>query len=89
MKHTLKRSLYILAFLIFPLITLGQEKTEIFKLDIHNALKSSITIKKVDPISANPLKQTKVLNQVKSNELISVRAYIKTLRLKRKETILS
>ena len=68
---------------------MGQEKAEISKLDIHRALKSSITIKKIDPISANPLKQTKVLNQIKSNELISVRAYIKTLRLKRKEAILS
>lgn len=68
---------------------MGQEKAEISKIDIHSELKTEITIKKIDPISANPLQQTKVLNTIKSNELISVRAYIKSLKLKRKETVLS
>lgn len=86
---TLKRTLYIIAFLVFPIFAMGQENTEVSKVEINSALKTEITIKKVDPISANPLKQTKVLNTIKSDELISVNAYIKTLKLKRKKTVLS
>ncbi|MBT8259780.1 MAG: hypothetical protein HKO92_04505 [Flavobacteriaceae bacterium] len=83
----MKRSLYIIAFLILPLFTMGQEKNEFSKIDIQSNLKSEITIKKIEPISSNPLEQIQLLN-IKSEELISIKAYIKTLKVKRKETIL-
>ena len=85
---TLKRSLYIIAFLIFPLFTMGQEKNEVSNIEINSLLKTEITIKKIEPISANPLEQTQLLI-LKSEELFSIKAYIKTLKIKRKETILS
>lgn len=74
--------------MVFPLFALGQESSVVFKNEIKNAVKSEVAIKKVDPISANPTEQSKTLNTLKSKELISIRAYIKTLRLKRKETVL-
>jgi len=97
----MKRVLIVIAFLIVPFFASAQndskiDKTEItvevetnaiIKAEINKDLK--LTIKKVDPISINPKKQNLDLNFKKSNDIISVKAYIKSLQLKRKATVMS
>ena len=61
--------------------------TEVVKEIILN--ESELSLRKVEPISSNPKIQNKVINFNKSNDLISIKAYIKSLQLKRKETLMS
>ena len=95
----MKRVLIVIAFLIVPFFASAQidtkiEKTEtkieikadvIIKAEINNG----IAIKKIDPITTNPKKQNLDLNFKKSNDIISVKAYIKSLQLKRKASVMS
>ena len=97
----MKRVLIVIAFLIVPFFASAQndtkiDKTEItFEVEANVIIKAEInkdlklTIKKVDPISINPKKQNLDLNFKKSNDIISVKAYIKSLQLKRKATVMS
>ncbi|MBT8266528.1 MAG: hypothetical protein KJO41_06115 [Bacteroidia bacterium] len=48
-----------------------------------------ISYRKVEPISPDPIDQNKSINFIKSNELISIKAYIKSLQMKRKTTEIS
>ena len=48
-----------------------------------------IGYKKVERISKDPRIQNKVINAKKSNDLISIKAYIRSLQMKRKETLMS
>jgi len=57
--------------------------------EVNTIIKTEVVIKKVEPISINPKTQNLDLNFKKSNDLISVKAYIKSLQLKRKETLMS
>jgi len=52
-------------------------------------IKTEVAIKKIDPIGINPKTQNLDLNYKKSNDIISVKAYIKSLQLKQKETQMS
>ena len=52
-------------------------------------IKTEVVIKKIEPISINPKTQNLDLNYKKSNDIISIKAYIKSLQLKRKETLMS
>lgn len=49
----------------------------------------SLAYRKVEPISQDPKDQNKSINFTKSNELISIKAYIKSLQMKRKITLMS
>ena len=46
-------------------------------------------LKKIEPISADPRDQNRSINYGKSKEIISVKAYIRILQMKRKETLMS
>ena len=45
--------------------------------------------KKVERISKDPMIQNKVINTKKSKDIISIKAYMKSLQMKRKETLMS
>lgn len=84
----MKKTLILIAFVIAPLFTIAQNTVESKKEVKETTIKSEVVIKKVDPISANPKAQND-LNFKKSKDLISVRAYIKSLQMKRNETLMS
>lgn len=48
-----------------------------------------ISYRKIEPISMNPKDQNKNINFKKSNDLISIKAYIKSLQMKRKTTLMT
>jgi hypothetical protein len=77
----------VIAFLIVPFFATAQNDSEIVKTDV--IIKTEVVIKKIDPISINPKTQNLDLNYKKSNDIISVKAYIKSLQLKRKATVMS
>ncbi|AXT18889.1 hypothetical protein D7030_00825 [Flavobacteriaceae bacterium AU392] len=80
----------ILVLLIAPSIVIGQAQTNTTKNKIETVTsisKIEISIKKIEPISANPKVQSNNFNHKKSNELISIKSYIRSLQLKRKETV--
>ena len=52
-------------------------------------INTEVAVKKIDPISINPKTQNLDLNYKKSNDLISIKAYIKSLQLKSKVTVMS
>jgi hypothetical protein len=85
----MKKLVFILAFAIAPLFAMSQNTNEVSKEEIKSVVKTEVAIKKVDPISINPLEQNKNLNAKKSIDLISVKAYIKSLQLKRKASLMS
>ena len=57
--------------------------------ETKTTIKTEVAIKKIDPISINPKTQNLDLNYKKSNDLISIKAYIKSLQLKSKVTVMS
>ncbi len=75
------RILIILAFLISPSLAMSQNKTI--------KTKKELTIKKIDPISKNPKIQSGDFIIKKSKAIISVEAYIKSLKLRRKKIALT
>ncbi|MBT8254716.1 MAG: hypothetical protein HKN00_00845 [Flavobacteriaceae bacterium] len=54
-----------------------------------NYLNEILVLKKIDPISADPYDQSKMINYQKSKEIISIKAYRKALQLKGNETLMS
>lgn len=97
----MNRVLIVIAFLIVPFFASSQNDAKIEKTEVKTEVKADImiqaeinqelelTIKKIDPISVNPKKQNLDLNFKKSYDIISVKAYIKSLQLKRKATVIS
>jgi uncharacterized Zn-finger protein len=77
----------IIAFLIVPFFATAQNDSEIVKTNV--IIKTEVVIKKIEPISINPKRQNLDLNYKKSNDIISVKAYIKSLQLKRKASVMS
>ena len=67
------------------------QNAEVLTKEKHNSvLKSELTArKKVERISKDPKVQNKTINFKKSHDLISVKAYMRSLQLKRKETLMS
>jgi peptidoglycan hydrolase-like amidase len=88
----MNKVLIVIAFLIVPFFATAQNdtKTEIStsKTEIKAAVKQEVTIKKYDKITIDPKKQNLDLNFKKSNDIIDVKAYIKSLQLKRKATVI-
>ena len=85
----MNKVLIIIAFLIVPFLGTAQNDSEIVKTEAKSIIKTEVAIKKIDPISINPKTQNLDLNYKKSNDIISVKAYIKSLQLKRKESLMS
>ncbi|WP_412987861.1 hypothetical protein [Pontimicrobium sp. IMCC45349] len=85
----MKKVVLIIAFIVVPFITMAQDTVVKSKEEIKTEIKADVAIKKVDPISVNPKTQNKDLNYKKSIELISVKAYLKSLHIKRKESVVS
>ena len=89
----MNRVLIVIAFLIVPFFASSQndnkiEKTEV-KTEVKVEINQELAIKKVDPITINPKRQNLDLNFKKSNDIISVKAYIKSLQLKRNASVMS
>lgn len=95
----MKRVLIVIAFLIVPFFASAQNDAKIEKTETKTEVKADviikaeiiqeIAIKKIDPITTNPKKQNLDLNFKKSNDIISVKAYIKSLQLKRTASVMS
>ena len=85
----MNKVLIVIAFLIVPFFATAQNDTEIVKTPVNTTIKTEVTIKKVDVISINPKTQNLDLNFKKSNDIISVKAYIKSLQLKRNASVMS
>lgn len=84
----MNKILIIIALTVLPNLTFGQFNiTTPSKEKVKTTHKFEVVIKKIDTISANPKMQTIQLNHKKNNEIISIKAYIKSLRLKRKELV--
>ena len=88
----MNKVLIVIAFLIVPFFATAQNdtKTEISasKTEVKASIKQEVTIKKYDKITIDPRKQNLDLNFKKSNDIIDVKAYIKSLQLKRKATVI-
>ena len=88
----MNKVLIVIAFLIVPFFATAQNdtKTEISasNTEIKASIKKEVTIKKYDKITIDPRKQNLDLNFKKSNDIIDVKAYIKSLQLKRKATVI-
>ncbi len=84
----MKKFLLIIIILVLPFISMAQTTTNTVE-DTNTIIETEVAIKTVEPISINPKTQNLDLNYKKSNDLISIKAYIKSLQLKRKETLMS
>ncbi|MFK2819351.1 hypothetical protein U0L90_04425 [Flavobacteriaceae sp. LMIT009] len=88
----MNKVLIVIAFLIVPFFATAKNdtKTEISasKTEVKASIKQEVTIKKYDKITIDPRKQNLDLNFKKSNDIIDVKAYIKSLQLKRKATVI-
>ena len=85
----MKKFLLIIAISAVPFITNAQNSDVKTTDNTKTTDKTEMAIKKVEPISVNPKTQHLDLNYKKSNDIISIKAYIKTLQLKRKATLIS
>ena len=85
----MNKVLIIIAFLIVPFLGTAQNNSVIVKTEAKSIIKTEVAINKIDPISINPKTQNLDLNYKKSYDIISVKAYIKSLQLKRKESLMS
>ena len=86
----------ILAFFALPFVSMAQNNIDPKQSDIRSEVKKEITIikeditlKKIEPISFDPKVQIKNINFNKSNDIISLKAYMKSLHMKRKITLMS
>lgn len=85
----MNKTILILAFLLVPFTMVAQTTEDTKKETEKNTINTEVAVRKVEPISTNPKVQNKTINFNKSNDLISVKAYIKSLQMKRKETQMS
>ncbi len=87
--QVMNKVLIVIAFLIIPFFATAQNDSKIVMSNIDTTINVEVAIKKIDHISINPKTQNLDLNFKKSNDIISVEAYIKSLQLKRKATVMS
>ena len=85
----MKKFLLIIVISVAPFITNAQNADVKATDNAKTTEKTEMAIKKVEPISVNPKTQHLDLNFKKSNDIISIKAYIKTLQLKRKAYMVS
>lgn len=78
----MKKVILTIAILVVPFLMTAQNSDKDVNTELNTAIKTEVAAKKkIDVISINPLEQTN-LNFKKSNDIISVRAYIKSLQVK-------
>lgn len=80
----MKKVILTLAILVAPFIMTAQNSDNEAKNEINTTIKTEVIIaakKKTEKISINPLEQT-LINFKKSQDIISVKAYIKSLQIK-------
>lgn len=85
----MKKQIIILVFLTVPFLMMGQDSTSTKTVEQKATIKTEVAVKKVEPISANPKVQNKTINFKKSKDLTSIKAYMRSLQLKRKMTLVS
>ena len=85
----MNKTIIILVLLIVPFLGMSQNSATTKDAQQKAVIKTEIAVKKIEPISANPKVQNKTINFKKSNDLISVKAYMRSLQLKRKTTLVS
>lgn len=92
----IQKIILILTFFTLPFVSMAQNNIDSKQSDIRSEVKKEITInkedvvlRKIEPISFDPKVQIKNINFNKSNDIISLKAYIKSLQMKRKTTLMS
>jgi len=85
----MKKFLILSVILVLPLISMAQTTTIKTLEEVKPSINTEVAIKKVETISVNPKSQNLDLNFQKSNDIISIKAYIKSLQLKSKDTVMS
>ncbi|MGV6830086.1 MAG: hypothetical protein ACWA5P_00810 [bacterium] len=81
------KRLYIIMVMILCVSSIQAQDQK--KKETNSQEKKTIVVKKIDPISGNPVEQHKSLSNKKSKELTSINTYLKKLQSKRKETLVS
>lgn len=85
----MKKVILTIAILVSPFLMTAQNSDEKAKNEINTTIKTEVIIaakKRTEKISVNPLEQTHI-NFKKSQDIISVRAYIKSLQIKGDATL--
>ena len=85
----MKKFLLLIVIFVLPFISIAQTTVIDSAKETKTIIETEVAIKKIDPISINPKTQNLDLNYKKSNDLISIKAYIKSLQLKSKVTVIS
>ncbi len=83
----MNKVLIVIAFLIVPFLATAQNDSEKVKVEINTTINTEIALKKVEKISIDPKTQYLDLNYKKSNDIINVKTYIRSLRLKGKTNV--
>lgn len=80
----MKKVILTVAILVVPFIMTAQNSDEKAKTELNTTIKTEVEVaakKKTEIISTNPLEQT-LISIKKSQDIISVNAYIKSLQIK-------
>lgn len=80
----MKKVILTIAILVVPFLMTAQNSDENAKTELNTTINTEVEVaakKKTEHISINPLEQTH-MNFKKSQDIISVRAYIKSLQIK-------
>ena len=80
----MKKVILTIAILVVPFLMTAQNSDENVKTELNTTINTEVEVaakKKTEHISVNPLEQT-YINFKKSQDIISVRAYIKSLQIK-------
>nr|WP_321230572.1 hypothetical protein [uncultured Psychroserpens sp.] len=80
----MKKVLTILAFTLLPFLSIGQERNEVIKNNdtIETVIEKTKEIKQETASSSTMKAKVLKLNRKKSTEIISIRAYRKSLQIK-------
>ncbi|MFD2914994.1 hypothetical protein [Psychroserpens luteus] len=80
----MKKVLTILAFTLLPFLSIGQETNEVIKNNdtIETVIEKTKEIKQETASSSTMKAKVLKLNRKKSTEIISIRAYRKSLQIK-------
>ncbi|MBT8270572.1 MAG: hypothetical protein KJO25_00870 [Bacteroidia bacterium] len=62
---------------------------EVVEFSSFTDMQDFLVLRKVEPISSNPYDQTKMINYQKSEDIISIKAYMRALQIKGKVTRMS
>ncbi len=65
----------------------AQNDSEIVQIEINTTINTEVAFKKVEKISVDPKTQYLDINYKKSTDIINVKTYIRSLRLKGKTNV--